>query len=82
MKSLILSLAVVFSGCMTSVAVDKKDKKLDARCLKKPKTGRCRGRMTRYYFDNENSTCKEFIWGGCGGVVPFDTLKDCESSCL
>ncbi|MBA4146415.1 MAG: proteinase inhibitor I4 serpin, partial [Cytophaga sp.] len=25
--------------------------------------------------------CKEFIWGGCGGVVPFETLEECKGGC-
>lgn len=25
-------------------------------------------------------TCEMFHWGGCDGVVPFDTLDECESS--
>ena len=24
----------------------------------------------------------EFTWGGCGGLVPFETLEDCESNCI
>ena len=81
MKSLILSLVVVFSGCMATVPVDKKEK-IDSRCLKKGESGRCRAYIPRYYFDDKSSTCKEFIWGGCGGVVPFKTMKECKESCL
>ena len=22
--------------------------------------------------------CKEFTWGGCDGIVPFDTMEECE----
>ncbi len=82
MKSLLLSLAVVFSGCMATVPVEKKAKKVDPRCLQKGESGRCRAYMPRYYFDNESLTCKEFIWGGCGGVVPFKTMQSCKDTCL
>ncbi len=82
MRSLVLSLAVVFSGCMATVPVEKKDKKIDLRCQQKPNPGRCRAYMPRYYFDNKSFTCKEFIWGGCGGVVPFESMKECKESCL
>ena len=25
--------------------------------------------------------CEETFWGGCGGVVPFWSLEDCQNSC-
>jgi hypothetical protein len=37
--------------------------------------------MPRYYFDNKEGKCKEFLWGGCDGTVPFDSLDVCESTC-
>ena len=33
--------------------------------------------IPKFYFD-EVQECKEFTWGGCGGVVPFDTLEECQ----
>lgn len=50
-------------------------------CLLDPDPGFCRAYMPRYYFDKNTRSCKEFIWGGCGGIVPFKTLKECESAC-
>ena len=82
MKSLALSLAVIFSGCMATITSKSKDTKIDPKCLQKGESGRCRAYMPRYYFNNKNLTCKEFIWGGCGGVVPFETKKECEETCL
>ena len=35
----------------------------------------------RYYYDSDAGQCKEFIWGGCGGVVPFETMADCKEGC-
>jgi len=23
----------------------------------------------------------KFIWGGCGGVVPFETMEECNNEC-
>jgi len=37
--------------------------------------------MPKYYYDEEEKKCKEFIWGGCDGVVPFETLEECEEQC-
>ena len=54
-----------------------------AACDLTPETGRCRAAIPKYYWDAEACACKEFIWGGCGGVVPFDSLEECEvCACL
>ncbi|MBT1700707.1 BPTI/Kunitz domain-containing protein [Fulvivirgaceae bacterium PWU4] len=42
-----------------------------------PDPGHCMAYMPRYYFDKTEGKCKEFIWGGCGGVVPFNTMEEC-----
>ena len=46
-----------------------------------PHIGPCDAAFPRYYYDHEEYECLEFTWGGCGGLVPFETLEDCESSC-
>lgn len=48
------------------------------RCSLKPDRGPCKGNFMRYYYDPMSKTCKEFLWGGCGGVVPFETKEECE----
>lgn len=52
-----------------------------ARCALLPETGVCKAYIPRFYFDQASQTCAEFIWGGCGGTVPFDTLGECQSVC-
>ena len=47
-----------------------------------PNTGICLAAIPKYYYDQEESQCMEFIWGGCGGLVPFEILEDCESNCI
>ena len=42
-----------------------------------PDPGPCEGAFPRYYYDPTTRMCREFIWGGCRGVVPFETLEDC-----
>ncbi len=49
-----------------------------AACDLEPETGRCRAAIPKYYWDEDACACKEFIWGGCGGVVPFETIEACE----
>ena len=50
-------------------------------CGAEPNAGECDAAFLRYYFNQQTGACEEFIWGGCGGTVPFDTLEECESSC-
>ena len=52
------------------------------QCYYTPNPGICLAAIPKYYFDQEESECLEFTWGGCGGLVPFETMEDCESSCF
>ncbi|SVC52991.1 uncharacterized protein METZ01_LOCUS305845 [marine metagenome] len=36
----------------------------------------------RYYYDQNEKKCMKFIWGGCGGVVPFETMEECNNGCV
>ena len=54
---------------------------LDNRCKLLPESGPCKARFTRYYFDQVERVCKTFTWGGCDGVVPFNTLEECREAC-
>ncbi|MCH9657308.1 DUF4377 domain-containing protein [archaeon] len=43
--------------------------------------GLCKAYIPRYYFDETSNSCQEFVWGGCNGVVPFETLSACRQQC-
>lgn len=47
------------------------------KCDLVPDPGYCKAYIPKYYFDKTDGKCKEFIWGGCGGVVPFHTMEEC-----
>jgi hypothetical protein len=53
-----------------------------ANCLAKPDRGPCKALMERYYFDSERGVCRPFVWGGCQGTVPFETLEACNKACV
>ena len=55
--------------------------KKSTRCDLVPESGNCYAYMPRYYYDQTEGICKQFIWGGCDGVVPFDSLSECEENC-
>ena len=50
-------------------------------CYFTPHVGDCDAAFQKYYFDQELQECRIFTWGGCGGLVPFDTMEECESDC-
>lgn len=53
----------------------------DKRCFLLPDRGPCEAHMEVYYYDPFEGACKPFFWGGCGGVVPFRSLEECERAC-
>lgn len=53
----------------------------DPACALTPDTGPCDGAFLRFWFNPQTMKCEEFSWGGCGGVVPFEDLKSCQSAC-
>lgn len=64
---------LLLSGCQSTPLPDG--------CQMKPESGRCRAAIERYYYDQQWQECRAFIWGGCDGVVPFDSLESCQSTC-
>ncbi len=58
----------------TSQATDPCDK----NCKASPEVGMCKGAITKFFFNPDTKACEEFLWGGCSGVVPFESLKACE----
>ena len=50
-------------------------------CSSIPDPGICLAYIQIFYFDQTTSQCEESYWGGCGGVVPFWTLEECQNGC-
>jgi hypothetical protein len=78
MKNYILFLTVLL---LLSLTQCKKDCTEVGKCKLNPDTGACLAAFERYYYDKGEKKCKVFVWGGCGGVVPFNTLQECEKAC-
>ena len=72
MKKLLLLLIIPFLSFSQIVTED---------CNSIPDPGKCLAYIQTFYFDQTTSQCEESYWGGCGGVVPFWTLEDCQNSC-
>ena len=73
MKKILVSFIIILV-----FSCDKEDVK-PANCSLEPEAGDCEAAIKRYYFDQTMGICKEFLWGGCGGVVPFETLEECKA---
>lgn len=86
---LAVALAAFTGGLTDAKAVELKiasetefAKNLPVRCRLKPEGGPCKALFKRYYYDAEAKKCKVFIYGGCEGVVPFETYEECEKTCI
>ena len=80
MKKIILPLVVVAFLLLTLLQCKKDCLKSD-RCNLEPDAGFCKASIPKYYYDKKDNECKQFTWGGCDGVVPFDTMEECEKQC-
>lgn len=74
---MILLLGTLLSACQSASS----SASLPEACTLKPESGKCRAAHTRYWFDADSGSCRAFIWGGCEGVVPFETLQQCQQTC-
>ncbi len=54
---------------------------LPEECLLLPEVGPCDGLCPRFYFNQDTGNCEMFYWGCCDGVVPFETMEECEAAC-
>uniref|UniRef100_A0A183BW84 BPTI/Kunitz inhibitor domain-containing protein n=1 Tax=Globodera pallida TaxID=36090 RepID=A0A183BW84_GLOPA len=51
-------------------------------CLLPKETGPGKAAFRKFYFDNNERECKQFIYGGLGGNGNrFDTKQECENVC-
>ena len=57
------------------------DPELPDECYLEPDPGPCLMYMLMYYFNQDTQTCETFVYGGCGGLIPFESLGECQSAC-
>jgi len=63
---------------MCSLACEDECPSTMEACSLIPEVGPCDAVFIIYYYDQTDGICKEFAWGGCEGVVPFETLEACQ----
>ena len=74
-------LPIIFIALFFTACPEKKPPPLPVNCYLEPDPGDCMAAIKRFYFDQNEGKCKSFTWGGCDGVVPFETLAECKSAC-
>jgi len=81
MKIFTLFFLMLLLNACVNTPIEEPANKTPNSCELKPKAGMCRAAFPRFYYDHKSKECKQFIWGGCGGVVPFKTLESCQQKC-
>jgi len=72
---------IVIPSCKKEESSACKKKENHINCSLIPEVGPCNAAFPKYYFDQNEQKCKLFTWGGCNGVVPFDSLEECNKKC-
>lgn len=78
MKRTILLFAIITSMCSIDCKENCTGTLTPEACTLTPESGPCEAAIPSYYYDQTDGICKEFFWGGCNGVRPFETLEACE----
>ena len=74
-----ITVAALLAGCGSSPAGQGDG--IHVSCLQEPDRGPCRGAKAGFYYDYRTDSCRRFLYGGCGGNVPFDTMQQCVKFC-
>lgn len=77
MKNIGIIFVFILVGCTQAIGGTTRD----SACSLVPEVGFCRAAVPKYFFNTKINQCQQFTWGGCGGVVPFNTKLECVNSC-
>ncbi len=77
MKSMIIFSPIMLLFLLAQSSC-RKDCNKSSNCDLEYDSGSCKAYFPKYYFDKDEGKCKEFIWGGCEGTVPFESLEECK----
>ncbi|XP_016144196.1 four-domain proteases inhibitor-like [Sinocyclocheilus grahami] len=66
----------------TQIAAEVRSVNTTDHCRLPSVVGNCRAAFPRFYYDVISQTCKQFVYGGCGGNDNnFNSQEECEASC-
>lgn len=72
---------MLISFMTITLAAPSSAAELPERCREKPVNGPCKALIEKFFFDQQSRKCKPYFYDGCGPVVPFDTLEECQQLC-
>ena len=64
-----------------TILIGSNEDTLPDECYLEPDPGVCFAAIPMYYFNQISNSCEQFIWGGCEGVVPFQSISACQEAC-
>lgn len=73
---------MVFTIILLSGCDSKKQSVIDKQCFTKPETGMCKAAIPKYFYNQKEDSCDVFIWGGCWGIVPFNSKNKYQELCV
>ena len=80
-KKIFIVLAIISLSNSNCNRDQEEDKKANCSLAPAPAEERCEAAFKRAFFNPETEKCEVFIYGGCGGVVPFFNLEECRLYC-
>lgn len=54
---------------------------LPEKCHQKPVNGRCKAMIEKFHVDQSTGKCRPYFYDGCGPIVPFNSLEECQQQC-
>ena len=54
---------------------------LKSACNLEPQDGMCKAFFQKGYYNKIARKCMSFVYGGCGGTVPFESVEACRNIC-
>lgn len=78
MRKFLVVLTVVAAAVLPAAAGAQS---LPERCRLEPVRGNCKALIEKTYFDQGRHKCVPFFYDGCGPVVPFDEMEECQALC-
>lgn len=74
----------IYGGCQGNGNnfLTKQECEKRCTCFFPKKTGPCKAKISRYYYNHRTGKCEKFYYGGCmGNVNNFKRIRQCDKTC-
>ncbi len=76
-----LSIGWILAALGALLATAAAAQSLPDRCRLEPVRGNCKAILEKFTFDQGRRKCVSFNYDGCGPVVPFEEMEECQALC-